>query len=445
MVEKIDEELVEINKSLFDRELVNPRFISTIIMSILTIGIITLLIWSFPVLPSRVDTLSDTEFNNFFYQWTYKFERETQYHDSYYQYVDFYVDLGYIIIMPFFVVLTFLSGSMIFLKTRREIKITAYTNWVLYSIPIILALVKVGLTNNVGHFDNKRSMILGTLAVYSLCYLPNQILMFVNKSNLSEWLGFTLRPDIENQNKFVKELRIINIILNCIVLIYLVYIPIVPIRYFNLLADSPYSKDFNFFVNPDSIINGIIFSSVLLIYGLTFTKFLKTKRIPSAIIALVIPYVLFFMTYAVTYFSTYSDFMDQALNFGRLRIYSYNDFLISYLFYTSLFLFLSIPTGFYCKKKDYLIIAAINSIVLVVFIIIGVKGYSKYYPFFDDSYNLIKKILLSLLYPFMIGIVFLGAFWGNFLRKRFDKIFMLSTNQQNNNINEIVQESQIKD
>lgn len=163
----------------------------SVALSVIAVATLTAAICLIPILDSSISGDVGGTFNNFFYKWLYNY---ISYYD--YTYLSWIKpSTGSSILLSFFVFTQTIAGLGFLVRNKKDTKKLIYINWLLYTIPIIAAVVKaaVGLLT----FSYVYSFVIdvvGMPIILSFFYLTPFIFlqgsMFVLDNTFSEWSSF---------------------------------------------------------------------------------------------------------------------------------------------------------------------------------------------------------------------------------------------------------------
>jgi hypothetical protein len=232
------------------------RTILTLFLSIVTVGIVVMLIWAMP--PEKASAyLPPDSYRNFFYR------RGC---------IDINTEplLGFYIFFPIVMVLLPLSGFLLFPKKfNLSTRLLIYSNWVLYLIPIIMFFIKVSIIGE--EWILPVAGFLTFLSLYPFCLnFFIQLAMLVDKKSFFDWSGLSRENYSSKIPKIYLRKRRINI--GCFLLIYgLVYAFQIWV-----LVDS---DDIGFYSSIIIISGGILMLLWLLLGDFFLRRYSTTKQL----------------------------------------------------------------------------------------------------------------------------------------------------------------------
>ncbi len=184
---------------------ISPFFIISILCAIVGVGILTFLIFMIPNYPrSSFTSSANTLYDSFFYDVEY---RTSSWLTTYYTPRAF-PGTGYLILMPFAMILIAISGIGFLVRNRKEAKRMIFINWALYLVPIGMAIAK-DVYNNYDYWDSL-TQPLGFFPVYLCIFL--QFSLLLDKNSFLDWAGFSEESKAENDRFNLVYRRVISII-----------------------------------------------------------------------------------------------------------------------------------------------------------------------------------------------------------------------------------------
>jgi hypothetical protein len=197
---------------------ISPFFIISILCAIVGVGILTFLIFKIPNYPrSSFTSRANTLYDSFFYDVEY---RTSSWSATYYT-PRAYPGTGYLILMPFAMILIAISGIGFLVRNRKEAKRMIFINWALYLVPIGMAIAK-DVYNNYDYWDSL-TQPLGFFPVYLCIFL--QFSLLLDKNSFLDWAGFSEKSKVENDRFNFVYRRVISIIF-LVIFVYTFGIPL---------------------------------------------------------------------------------------------------------------------------------------------------------------------------------------------------------------------------
>jgi hypothetical protein len=232
------------------------------------------------------------------------------------------------------------------------------------------------------------------------------LVIFFDKKSFKEWTG--LDKDVKNRlyGRFTLSFRILNIIFFSIALLYLCAIILAWMP--NTTIDYTHPRFPRFVAFQFSLFPLCLW---LFVY-FTFIKYNQGKRIQKALKSLIMPAVGFFV---LIYLFYSDDNWSYLIDLACPNTLTINDFIVRFSFYFAFYFLLSISLGFYSEKKDFLILSSIYSLLFIVLLI---PLFVSQYEDVTFGHSTFYKIVLISQIPYIISMIFLGAAWGRFLRRR---------------------------
>ncbi|NHJ49670.1 MAG: hypothetical protein FK733_17905 [Asgard group archaeon] len=260
---------------------INMRLIASIILAVFGITILSLLISYVPLLERIIRSPTEQNFDgsNFFYNWFYS----EGYYGGQWNY-EFYLakaSRGYFIFTPLAIVMLILSGSTILCRKYQYAKIVIFINWILYPVPIIIAIVRSVTTQfNYSFNDNIELFIFGLMLFPILLNLMLQLGILTFKQDF-----FSLLMIRKNDNQI--EIPIIRKIIICSIFLgsYLIcaVFPLTLMRQIDLMKSTSIFLSCIWFLP--------IFWFVLLV---CFKNQLVIRRFVLEIIAISLPIIIIY-------------------------------------------------------------------------------------------------------------------------------------------------------
>ncbi|HUT81850.1 MAG TPA: hypothetical protein VMZ29_11660 [Candidatus Bathyarchaeia archaeon] len=178
--------------------LVSEGFIISIILSLIAVGLLTLLILMIPNYPfSATNTDAQTMYDNFFYNIKYG------YYGSYSSNAKIYPYIGYCIFMPVIVILFIISGTGVLVKGQKQTKALIFSNWLLYLIPMITGIILYFNSVNINYYNYYWREIIQPLGFYPIYLnLVIQTVLLIDRNSFRGWTGFD-----QKNNHSVKVIR----------------------------------------------------------------------------------------------------------------------------------------------------------------------------------------------------------------------------------------------
>ncbi len=197
---------------------ISPFFIISILCAIVGVGILTFLIFMIPNYPRSSFTSSvNTLYDSFFYDVEY---RTSSWSTTYYTPRAF-PGTGYLILMPFAMILIAISGIGFLVRNRKEVKRMIFINWALYLVPIGMAIAK-DVYSNYDYWDSL-TQPLGFFPVYLCIFL--QFSLLLDNNSFLDWAGFSEESKAENDRFNLVYRKVISIIF-LVIFTYALGIPI---------------------------------------------------------------------------------------------------------------------------------------------------------------------------------------------------------------------------
>ncbi|MHA1186763.1 MAG: hypothetical protein ACTSXA_06680 [Candidatus Heimdallarchaeota archaeon] len=381
------------------------KFIVSIVLSFLAFAIITMLISVIP-LTARSFYSWDTypEFNyNFFYQWTLRADIDPGEITKYYS-RDFLPATGYFIFTKIAFVLFLISNSGALIQNYKRIKQSIFINWGFTLIPIIAMITKLSILSRdvTWRLPDEVVDVATSLALYSLFYLPIQIMLLIEKKTLMQFFGL----DIKDQTMEKKERigRKVNAIFAVIIILSTMLLFLKTLFY----TGSNYYDDI---ANRNVTISLPCVTAVWFITNL-FISLKKNYNMDVKgllgfftgiiVITLILVLAMFIPDYVIL------DYFSEPL--GN---YEFPKALMTILFFAGIILIATIPIGVLARSKMSMLIYATicGALNLIWGTMIIIHTFSYQFPIGA----IILSIFVCLLY---LAIGYAGAFWGRFLRSK---------------------------
>ncbi|MHA1737363.1 MAG: hypothetical protein ACTSXA_10145, partial [Candidatus Heimdallarchaeota archaeon] len=381
------------------------RFIISIVLSFLGMGILAMLILFIPNSAMTFESINGelplTD-SNFFYSWSYSVWGP--FGSNYaYDVETFLPTTEYLIFSSLAVLLLLIGNSGVLLQNKKRMKVLTFISWGFISITVVAFIIKLVLMRYLGdsYIPSEVTNVLSNLCFYPLFYLPLQIVLLSQKKTLIEFFG------LEKRNQDIERKDVIGRRINAIFTL-IVYLSTIV-----LFLKSLFYQDDNYF-DVNSLVYAILFSVLAIWFLVNIGVYLNNFRNHKSI--------SFFGFFAGIVIITITMMLIGAVNSVVIldmlggAYYSIDSLKtpIVILFLTALILISSMPIGFFGRNlKETAVFASVIAVVNFSYnLLVALNSLSLNYI------SIGVKVLAFSLVPFYVLMVYAGTFWGRFLAKK---------------------------
>ncbi len=381
---------------------INYRFILSIILTVFGITILSLLVIYVPLPDFVIDSSTEQSFDgtNFFYKWIYN----SQYFNNEWHYYFNIVkaSTGYFVFTPIAIVLLTISGSTVLCKRYQNSKLIIFTNWILYTIPIIIVFVKSISTQFNYSFNNNIQFFIFGLTFYPLYQnFMLQLGIITFKQSFTDLLMMKKKDGIQSKIPLIRK-----IILNSTFFAIYIYSAVLPLTFV---------RQYDFAESTDILFSILWFLPILWFVLLVYMKnMLVIRRFILEIIAVILPLVIIF---AATFIidSILSDREFDNIIYQLFKSTEISTVIWALLIKTASGLFIGLIIGFFSRKKVRYIILTIYIIIILVYfyIFFGFLFSFKYFLPSMKAYAILGPIMCCTIISigFLLGIYLSRDYW----------------------------------